>query len=144
MIIEQESSRSRAAKWGWGILLAISALLVLNGASWFFMGGSLSTFEQDTGVSLAEFRQAYPTVANSIAVNARQMAIWFMAIGLLALTIAWQGFKYRSRWAWNTTWTLVGAPAAVGANMLAGGELTYGSMVVGLAVAALVGQVLAR
>lgn len=136
-------NKSRSAKWGWAILLVVSTFLVLNGIGWFFMGGSLSTFEQDTGVSLDDFRQAYPTVAASIAVNARQVAIWFMAIGLQSLTVAWRGFRQGARWAWNTSWILVLALSAVGVNVMAGGELTYGLMVLGLAAIALVGQLLA-
>ncbi|MGD8751783.1 MAG: hypothetical protein PVG14_10200 [Anaerolineales bacterium] len=137
-------SQSRTAKWGWGVLLALSALLILNGVIWFFLGGSLPTFEQDVGVSLDEFRQAYPTIADYAATQSRQVAIWFVTAGLLALSVAWQGFQHRSRWAWNTTWILVGALAAIGINALARGELPYGSMMVVLSAIALVGQLLTR
>lgn len=143
MTTTEASNQSGLAKWGWGILLVVSAFLVLNGIGWFFMGGSLSTFEQDRGIPLEDFRQAYPTVAASIAVNARQVAIWFVAVGLLSFTVARQGFRQRTRWAWNTAWILVVALAAVGVNVLVGGELAYGLMVLGLAAIALVGQLLA-
>ena len=141
---KREGEQSKTAKWGWGILLVVSALLILNGAGWFFMGGSLATFEQGTGVSLAEFRQAYPTVAHSIAVNARQVAIWFMAFGALALLVALEGYRHGSRWAWNAAWVLVAAPAAVGINVLAGGESAFGFGIMAVAAVALAGQLLAR
>jgi hypothetical protein len=92
---------------------------------------------------VSEFRQAYPTVAAGIAQQARQVAIWFVAFGLLALGVAREGFRHRSRWAWKLTWILVAAPAAVGVNVLAGGELGFGLGVLGMAAVALVGQLLA-
>jgi len=140
----REQTQSRTAKWGWGILIAISALLILNGAGWFFMGPSLAFFELDTGVSLAEFRQAYPTVARNMATNARQVAIWFLAFGALALLVALEGYRHNSRWAWTAAWVLVAAPAAVGINVLAGGEGAFGFGILAVAAVALVGQLLAR
>lgn len=134
---------SRTAKWGWLTLLAVSALLLVNGIGWFFVGPSLSTFEQDTGVQLEEFRQSYPSVADSIATNARQVAIWFMAFGLLALLVALQGFRHNSQWAWNAAWVLVAAPAAVGVNVVIGDQLGFGAGMLAVAAIALLGQVLA-
>lgn len=141
---KRERAQSRTAKWGWGILIALSALLILNGAGWFFVGPSLSFFEMDTGVSLEEFRQAYPTVARNIATNARQVAIWFMAFGALALLVALEGYRHGSRWAWRASWVLVAAPAAVGINVLAGGEGAFGFGILGVAALGLAGQLLAR
>lgn len=86
--VKRAGEQSRTAKWGWGILILLSALLVLNGAGWFFVGPSLAFFEMDTGVSLEEFRQAYPTVTRNMATNARQVAIWFLGFGALALLVA--------------------------------------------------------
>lgn len=144
MIQDQGGSGSRADKWGWGILLVVSAMLVLNGLGWFFVGPTLSTFEQDTGVSVSEFRQAYPTVAGSIATNARQVAIWFMAFGLLALLLALEGLRHGSQRARTAMWILVVAPAAVGVNVLAGGQSPFGIGMLGVATIALVGQLLTR
>jgi len=141
---QREQTQSRTAKWGWGILIAISALLILNGAGWFFMGPSLAFFELDTGVSLEAFRAAYPTVARNIATNARQVAIWFLAFGALALLVALEGYRHNSRWAWNAAWVLVAAPAAVGINVLAGGEGAFGFGILAVAAVALAGQLLAR
>ncbi len=144
MSIPKENGQSRTSKWGWGILIALSALVALNGVFWFYYGGRLSSFEQDTGVPLSEFKQAYPTVAEGIARQHRQVAIWYGAFGLLALGVAWEGFRHRSRWAWNLTWILVAAPAAVGVNVLAGGEGLFGFIMLGFAAVGLVGQLLAR
>jgi hypothetical protein len=119
-------------------------MLVLNGVGWFFMGPSLSTLEQDTGVPLSEFRQAYPAVADSIAVNARQVAIWFMAFGLLALLLALDGLRHGSRQALSAMWILVAAPAAIGINVLVGGQSPFGAGMLVVAAIALIGQLLAR
>ncbi len=142
MTIARERSKRRTQKWGWGILLVVSTLVALNGVIWYFMGGSLSTFEQDTGVPLNEFRQAYPTVADQMAQQARQVAIWFGAFGLLALAVALEGFRHRSRWAWKATWVLVATPAASGVLMLVKGD-PIGLFYLVFAAVALVGQLLA-
>lgn len=136
--------RSRSRNVGWALLMGVSGLLLLNGIGWFFLGPSLSTFEQDTGIALEEFTNAYPTVAKSIAVNARQVAIWFMAFGLLSLFTAREGLVHGSKRAWNGTWLLVAAPAAVGLNVLIGGESIFGLGMLGVGGIALVAQFMAR
>ena len=134
----EAKSQSRAAKWGWGILLVLSTLLILNGVTWFFTGPRLSWIEE-LGI-LEEFRQAYPVIAENYATNARQVALWYMSFGLLALLVALEGFRNGSRWAWYATWVLVAALAAVGVLYLTG----FGVVMLGLAVIALVAQLLAR
>jgi hypothetical protein len=135
--ITEISNHSRLAKLGWGILLVISALLLLNGVTWFFIGPRLSWIEE-LGI-LDEFRQTYPAIADNYATNARQVAIWYLAFGLLALLVTLEGFRHRSRWAWYATWVLVAVLAAIGLLYRDG----FGIYSLGLAAIALVGQLLA-
>lgn len=72
--------------------------------------------------------------------NVRQVAIWFMSFGLLALMVALEGFRHGSRWAWYATWVLVAATVAIGILNRAG----FGVVLLGLTAIALVGQLLAR
>ena len=144
MTTAKERSQSRTAKWGWGILLVLSALMVVNAVSLFFIEGSLSSFEQDTGVPLGEFRQAYPTVANHIAREGRNISIVLAGLGLLALLVALEGFRHGSRWAWNGTWVLVGVLAGLGVHALIGGNPFIGLISLFMTALALVGQLLAR
>lgn len=136
--------KMRTQKWGWAILLALSAMLMLNGVGWFIMGPSLAFFELDTGVTLEAFREAYPTVTRNIVTNARQVAIWFLAFGTLALLVSWEGYRHGSRWAWIATWVVVAGPTAVGINVLAGGETVFGLLILSVSAVSLVGQLLAR
>ncbi len=138
----QSSSQSRITKLGWSILLAISALVILNGVGWFFMGPSLATFEQDTGVSLAGFKEAYPTVAGLVSLQTRNTAILLMGLGLLALGVALAGRRGAAwpRWA---GWAFVATLFGVGLSELAAGAV-FGLAYLGLGVVALVGQLLAR
>ncbi len=147
MTIAKEGSKTRIQKWGWGILLVMSALMALNGVSWLFVGPSmsLSYIDQIAATPSTNFRQTYPAVADHVARNARQVAIWIAAFGLLALIVALEGFRHGSRWAWNAMWVFVGAPTAVGINYSAGGELGFDNLgLFSVAVVALVGQLLAR
>lgn len=146
MVDTKATVHSRTAKWGWGILLGVSALLVLNGAGWFFVGPDMSveSMAENLGVSAAEFAVVYPDAANSVAVNAHQVAIWFMAFGSMALLVSLAGLHLGVRWAWHTAWVLVAAVAAVGARELAAGEVAFGSAMLMVASIALVAQLLAR
>lgn len=142
-----EQPQTRSQKLGWGILLVISALMVLNGVTWFVVGPdmSLSYTAQVAGVPVEEFTQLYPGVVEHLARNTRQVAIWFAGFGLMALIVALEGFRNGSRWAWIATWVVVGVPIAIGINYLSGGELGFDN--VGMfffGAVALVGQLLAR
>lgn len=137
---------SRVAGWGWGILLAVATLLFLNGAVWLFVGPDMSVEEMaaDTGVATAEFEQTNPAAYQSVGRNARQVAVWFIAFGLLAFMVALAGFRLRSGWAWRASWVLAAAPAGVGLTQLVGdgGAFAFASLV--LSAVAVVGQLLAR
>lgn len=136
--------QSRAASWGWGILLVISALLVLNGVALFFISAGPSTFERDTGVPMSEVREMFPAVVDEVVGAGQNLSILLAGIGLITLMLAWEGFRRRSRWAWNTLWVLFGTLAVVGLkSALLGGRPDIGGLYIGLAAVTLVGQLLA-
>ena len=135
----------KTQKWGWGILLVVSALLALNGVALYFISASPSTFEQDTGVSMAEVQQAFPTVADYVVREGQITSMLLAALGTLALVVALGGYRNGSRWAWNAMWVLAGALAAFSAGFaLAAGRLDIGGFYLVLAAVTLVGQLLAR
>lgn len=138
-----QQNQSRASRWGWGLLLVISAFLVLNGAGWFFVGPSLATFEQDTGIALDAFRAAYPAAAELQALQARNTAILLMGLGLLALAAVLAGRRGEAEWARRSGWAFVATLLGVGLSELAAGAV-FGLVYLGLGLIALVGQVLAR
>lgn len=136
-------TQTRTQKWGWGILIALSALLVLGGVGSYFMSASPANFEQDTGVPMAEVRQAYPTVADQVVREGQNVLILTASLGLLALVVALKGFRHGSRWAWNATWVLVGWLVVGGLqSLLTNGRLDIGYLA--FAAVAVMGQLLAR
>lgn len=147
MIETQASKRMRAASWGWGILLVIASLLVLNGIGWIFAGPDavVSNMADNISMSVGDFRQAHPAAVDEITVNQYQVAIYLIAIGAMGLSAAVAGYRRRERWAWSTTWVLVGMPAALVASGLAAGYGVGGflAMMLLLALIALTGQLLA-
>lgn len=136
-------NQSRSTRWGWGVLIVVGVLLLLNGVGWFFAGpnSSSSNQAQELGITTSEYKENYPTAAGLVEGNARQVALWYMAYGLMALIIALEGFRHGSRWAWYAMWTLVAVCAAVAFLELGG---VFGYIMLGLAVISLVGQLLAR
>lgn len=129
-------------RWGWALLLLAAGLVVLNGVGWWFYGGSLATFEADTGVPLEAFRAAYPSVASSIAWEHRHVAVWFTGFGLMALLLALDGWR-GGRTSWRASWLLPLTLLALAAGALAPGELGFGLFLLAMALCALVGQLLA-
>ena len=135
----------RTQKWGWGILLAVSAMLALNGVALYFISASPATFEQDTGVSMAEVRQSFPTVAEHVVWEGQTTSMLLASLGLLALVVALGGFRSGSRWAWNAMWVLVGILAVFSiVFILIAGRFDIGGFYLIFLVVALIGQILAR
>lgn len=134
---------SRSAKWGWGILLALSLLLVLNGVALYFISASPSTFEQDTGVSYEEVQEIFPTVADQVIREGQLLSVLLSVIGLMAAAASWAGFRRGSRWAWGITGILLAMLAFFALRFLAlDSRPDIGGVYLVLALIALVGQVL--
>ncbi|MDX1663648.1 MAG: hypothetical protein R3272_07635 [Candidatus Promineifilaceae bacterium] len=112
-----EQKRSRAATWGWRILVALSGLLTLNGVG-------LYVFIADTHI----FRTA---------------ALIEAGLGAVALVAAWEGRRSGARWAWNATGVLVAVLAALTVHIFVGGEPGIALWYLFLTAAGAVGQALA-
>lgn len=139
-------SQVRMSKLGWGILLVVSSLFILDGMVWFFVGPTvmMNYVTQIGGAPLSQMIQNLTPVAAHFARNTRQVAIWLISFGLMAFIITLEGYRYGSRWAWNATWMIVLAPALVGLLYLPGVPLAFDNLGMFLfAAVALVGQLLA-
>ncbi len=132
-----KSKRSRRA--GAWITLAVSGLVALNGVGWFFVGPSLSTFEQDTGIALAEFHGAYPEAARLIALQARNTAILLVGLGVMGAAVALRDRDAEASRRRLGGWAFGLALAGVGLSELAAGAV-FGFAYLMLGVLALVGQ----
>ncbi len=144
---EGATAQSQVQKIGWGVLLAISGLLVLNGIMWFGSGAGLTLAYplRVEGVAVDQFTQEHPVVVDHIGMNAREVAIWYAAFGLMALMVALEGFRRGTRWAWNTSWVMSGVFVVAGLTYglnLGLGFVNAGRADIGLI--ALVGLLLAR
>ena len=145
MNVTQVSSRPNVAKWGWGILLVVSALLVLNGVALYFISASPTTFEQDTGVSMAAVRQAFPTVADHVVREGQIISVLLASMGLMAVVVALEGYRVGNRWAWMAMWILVGMLAFFAFGFLVSADRPdIGGFYLLLVAVTLVGQLLAR
>lgn len=143
----QEHSRTRSAKWGWGILLGMSALLTLAGISWLrgLPKMALDNIAEYAGLEPGVFIQGEPSAFDVIAVIARGYGAGYTALGLIALLVALEGYRNGTRWAWRVMWVLAAAFAALAGIFLLAGEsyaLSFG--VLSLALITLVGLLLTR
>lgn len=146
----EAKSQSRAARWGWGILLGLSALLIFAGINWFITlpDLALENIAERTSLEPAGFMIGESSAFDVITLIARGYGAGYAALGLLALLVALEGYRNGTRWAWMAMWVLVIAFTALGASFTISAEgvnphpLGIGSLA--FAVVALVGQMLAR
>lgn len=144
-MMDSQENQSRSSKWGWGVLMAISALLILNGVALFFISDNPSTFEQDTGIPMSEVRDMYPTVVNEVVDGGQSISMLLVSLGVLSLMVIWEGFRHQTRWAWNTLWVLFGTLLVVGLKaILLDARSDIGGLYLGLATITLIGELLTR
>jgi hypothetical protein len=147
MMTKQHTNQNRTAKLGWGILVGMSALLILAGFGW------LLGLPQMAADNIAEharldpgiFMQGDPSALDVIAVIARGYGAGYLALGVMALLVALEGYRNGLRWSWRVMWVLAAAFAALAVIFLLAGETYALSLgILSLAVIALVGLLLAR
>jgi hypothetical protein len=142
----EAKSQSRAAKWGWGILMGVSALLMLAGLGWYF---SLPQMLLENIVEYASLEpgvltQGEPSAFDVIALIARGYGAGYAGLGLLGLIVGVEGYRNGTRWAWIAMWVLVFALMAIAGIFMLAGDNVPGLGSLALAVVALVGMLLAR
>jgi hypothetical protein len=147
MKTNQEISQGRTAKWGWGILIGMSALLILAGISWLLglPQMALENIAEYANLDPSVFMRGEPSAFDIIAVIARGYGVGYAALGLMALLVALEGYWNGSWWAWRVMWVLVAAFAALAEIFLLAGESYVLSLgILSFAVITLVGLLLAR
>jgi hypothetical protein len=147
METNRENRRTIMAKWGGGILLVMSALLILAGISWCFSlpEMALENIAERTSLELDGFMVGKPSAFDIITLIARGYGAGYATLGLMALLVALEGYRNGTRWAWMAMWTLVLAYATIAGIFLMAGETYALSLgVLSLAVITLVGLLLAR
>lgn len=147
MELNQENIQSRRAKLGWGILLGMSALLIFAGSGWLFSlpHMALENIAEYANLEPGVFMQGEPSAFDVIAVIARGYGAGYIALGLMALLIALEGYRRGTRWAWRVMWVLAATFAALaGIFMLAGESYALNLGILSFAVITLVGLLLAR
>jgi hypothetical protein len=139
-------SQSRVAKWGWGILMGASVLLMLAGASWYFSLPQmlLENIAEYATLEPGDLMQGKPSAFDIISLIARGYGAGYAALGLLGLLVSMEGYRNGTRWAWTARWVLVAIFVALAGIFLLPGDYAPGLGTFALAVVALVGMLLAR
>jgi len=140
-----ENGRTRTAKWGWGILLFVSALLILAGIGWYLSLPEMALENIAERTTLEPEGFMVGGAFDIITLIARGYGAGYAALGLMALLVALEGYRNGTRWAWMVMWVLVLAYASIAGIFLLAGETYVLSLgVLGIAVIALFGLLLAR
>jgi len=142
----EAKSQSRAAKWGWGILMGVSALLMLAGLSWYLSLPQmlLENIVEYASLEPGDLLQGEPSAFDIITLIARGYGAGYAALGLMALLVALEGYRNGTRWAWIAMWVLVLAYTAIAVIFMLPGDYAPGLGSFALAAVALVGMLLAR
>jgi hypothetical protein len=148
MMATETRNQSRLAKVGWVILLGVSALLILAGTFWYMElpEMALDNIAEHANLEPDGFMVGEPSAFDIITLVTRNSSVYAVALGLFALLVAWQGYRYGSRGAWAGMWVLVVAFIAIAVNFtLAAGRIYAPSFgLFAFSVIALVGLLLAR
>jgi hypothetical protein len=93
---------------GWLIVLVVSALLVVYGVTWFFVGPetALENIAERTTLGPGAFREGNPSALDVIGIVTRQGAVFMAGLGLATLASSWHGFRTGSTAAWRAAWIL--------------------------------------
>jgi hypothetical protein len=112
-------TRSAAARWGWGILVGLSGLLIANGILLYLV--------------IAQTPQE------------QTLAIILTGFGALSLVVTVEGFRHGSAWTWNGTLVMVALLATIALHFLrVGAQPEVAIFYLVLTSIALTGQLLAR
>lgn len=147
METNQGNNQSRTAKWGWGILLGMSALLIFAGSGWLFSlpQMALENIAEYANLEPGVFMQGEPSAFDVVTVIARGYGAGYVALGLMALLVALEGYRRGTRWAWKVMWVLAATFASLaGIFMLAGESYALSLGILSFALITLVGLLLAR
>jgi hypothetical protein len=141
-----DRNRTKTRKLGWGILMGVSALLVLAGSSWYFSLPQmlLENVVEYGNLARGDLMQGDPSAFDVITLIARGYGVGYTALGLLGLLVALEGYRNGTRWAWIAMWVMVLAYVAIAGIFLLPGDYAPGLGSIALAVVALVGMLLAR
>jgi len=146
MKTNQENSRTRTARVGWGILLGMSALLILAGIFWYrsLPQMLLENIVEYGNLEPGDLMQGEPSAFDVITIIARGYGAGFAGLGLLGLLVGVEGYRNGTRWAWIALWVLVFIYTALAGIFILPGDYVPGLGSFTLAVVALVGLLLAR
>ena len=141
-----ERTRTRTHKWGWGILMGVSVLLMLAGLSWYVSLPQmlLENIVEYGNLEPGALMQGKPTAFDVITLIARGYGAGYAALGLLGLLVALEGYRNGTRWAWMVMWVLVFVYIALAGIFMLPGDYAPGIGSLVLALVALVGMLLAR
>jgi hypothetical protein len=144
---DREDTRTKTEKWGWGIMLIMSVLLILAGIGWYFSlpEMALENIAERTSLEPDGFMLGKPSASDTITLIARGYGAGYAVLGLMALLVALEGYRNGTRWSWMTMWVLVLAYVAIAGIFLLAGETYALSLgVLAFAMIAVVGLLLAR
>lgn len=140
---EPATANRKSQLWGWILVLVVTVLLVLNGASWYFIGpaSSVESMAEKLGLTPAEFLQDHPEAADLVRATARLVSVWFTAFGVFGALVALEGRRNGRRGVWTAAWTIPAALAGVGILESGGG---FGTVLLVLASVAAAGLLMSR
>ena len=130
------------ARIGWWILVVTCALLIVNGGWLATSLTNASTFEQDTGSTLATVEAAYPGVIEAYGRQGTSLGLLVVGLGLVGAVLAWMGLRTGERSAWAGSFAVFVSVAGLAVGvMIAGGRVDVAVVWIAYAVILLIGLV---
>ena len=137
----QATSADARSRWGWRLLMLLGILMALDGAWLAWAGGGASVFESDTGVSMAEVSESYPSVVEVMNRRGRLLGVLVAGLGLVVF-VASSG--RRTTDARNVVAAVGAITLVVSVFVMAAGNLVVGFVYLVFTLFAVAGLGLAR
>lgn len=93
---------SKALGIGWKVMLVMGIYVIILGLLWLFgtAGMMAPGFTSATGQAWSNFVAGHPKVADYLIMTGRLSAAFGLAIGILVVFVAWNGYRKAEKWSW--------------------------------------------
>jgi hypothetical protein len=114
----------RIASWS---LTIVALLLALSAAFIVFVPIDAANFADETGLTWSRFSVENPEASSYLVREARVLAVGYLTLGLIVVTLAWRPLRVGDRWARVALWIFATGLLATSLVFFGAGDSVIGA-----------------